>query len=70
MLGDIIRGDLRRPLEGDRNWLRREEGPFVHRVNPEHISRTRAAKAAIHVEEDLRNFRLRFNRRRNDLVLS
>lgn len=70
MIGQQIRDELRRPLEGDRDWIRREERGFVHRVNPEHLARVHSAKIKARVEEDVRNFRRSLNRRRNDLVLS
>jgi hypothetical protein len=70
MIGDQIRAELGRPLEGDRRWIRMEEGPFVHRVHPEHIALVKKAKVRARVDEDIRNFRRMLNLRRNAEMLA
>lgn len=70
MVGEQIRAELHRPLEGDRNWVVTQQGDFTLRYNPEHMARVAAERARLRVEEDIRNFRRIRNRRRNDLALS
>lgn len=70
MIGDHIRNELRRPLEGDRNWISVQLGEFLVRQNPEHIARIACERSRLRVQEDIRNFRRTLNRRRCDLVLS
>ncbi len=69
MIGDNIRAELHRPLEGDRNWIRLEHGPFVHRQNPEHLARVVSEKARLRVAADIAMFRSTLNRRRCDSML-
>lgn len=67
MVGDLIRAELQKSLDGDRNWIRteRKDGTVI-RVNPEHIARVMAERARQRVEQDIALFRRTLNRRRND----
>lgn len=67
MIGTQLRAELSRPLRGDSRWIRWEDGPFVHRAHPEHLSRIRAEKARVAVEQDILNFRRLMTRTNNAL---
>lgn len=69
MIGEAIRAELRRPLEGDRRWVHEtrpatwsKAGYFVHRRHPEHIAAVLAEKARQRVLVDLAAFRALRNR--------
>jgi hypothetical protein len=69
MLGDHIRLELGRPLEGDRHFVRVEQGDFTLRHHPEHIAVVMAERARLRVEEDLRNYRRMLTLRGNRVML-
>lgn len=57
MIGEQIRAELSRPLEGDRRWIRTDDGLFTHRFNPEHLALVMAERARVRVEQDVILFR-------------
>jgi len=65
MVGDLIRAQLRRPLEGDRRFVSEQRGQFLVRVNPEHLADVLAERHRRRVQEDIANFRRSLNRDRN-----
>jgi ribosome biogenesis protein Nip4 len=72
MIGEAIRAELRRPLEGDRRFVHTTQvaswdraGYFVVRHHPEHIAAVLAEKARIRVQEDVAAYRRLLTLERN-----
>lgn len=69
MIGDSIRAELSRSLEGDRRWVMEQRGEFLVRWNPEHLGEVMATRARQRVDADIAAFRASRNRESNRRAL-
>jgi hypothetical protein len=65
MVGNHIRAELQRPLEGNRRIVTEQRGQFTLRIDPEHVAQALAARRMERVLEDIARFRVWTNRTRN-----
>ena len=64
MIGDRIRAELHRPLEGDRRYVREQRGQFTIRMHPEHLAAVMVERARVRVQTDITNYRRFLNAER------